>query len=275
MTLENEISQTDEQSTATPESQSEQQQEAKKYKVKVDQEEIEVDESELISNYQLAKASHKRFQESAQRLKEVEDLIALTKQDPSKMFEALQIDPTQWMQQYIEAQLEEQSLTDEQRELRDLRRFKQQQEEERKQKEELTKQEQAKQQEEAFLTNIDNQINEVLTKNNVQTNPVLIRRMAEQMIIQLDNNEEIDAQKAYEATQQSINSELDEYLKSIEAQVLLEKLGHKKEDIRKALLSSVSNQSQSSSPKKEQANTEKKGKKTGRELFGDIWNNVL
>ena len=91
----------------------------KKYKVKVDGEEREVDEKELISNYQLRKASDKKFTEANQARKQAEEFVRLLKTDPAKVLShpSIGADVKKFAEDYLLKELQTEMMTPEQKEI--------------------------------------------------------------------------------------------------------------------------------------------------------------
>ena len=94
---------------------------AKKYKVKIDGQEAEVDEQELINNYQIRKASDKRFQEGMQARKQAEEFVKLLKTDPVKVLThpTIGADFKKLAEDYLLKEIEQQMMTPEQRKMQE------------------------------------------------------------------------------------------------------------------------------------------------------------
>lgn len=96
----------------------------KKYKVKVDGEELEVDEDELLKGYQKHKGASKAFQEAAELRKQSEQLVKMLKDNKGRVdvFKKLGIDVRQFAEDYLLEQLEEERLSPDEKEKREIRR---------------------------------------------------------------------------------------------------------------------------------------------------------
>lgn len=164
-------------------------QEKRKYRVKVDDTEEEVEEEELLRGYQKAKSSDKKFQEASQLKKQIENLLDVMKNDPARVMSELGVDFKTHAEQYLLAQLEDSMLTDEQRELRDLRALKNSREEELKKQKELLE----AQENEAALTKaideIDAEVFEALQNAGLKATPRTIARVAEQILASLESED--------------------------------------------------------------------------------------
>lgn len=238
----------------------------KKYQVKVDGEVLEVAEDELLKGYQLSKASHKRFQEAAEKLKSVDELFAIGKQDPTQVLKALGVDPVEWMSEYVDRLVEENSLTPEQKEMRELKAYKERMDKEAAEKQRLLKEEQAKAQAQAEAQKIDSEISQAFKEAGIKPNARLIQRMADYMLADLAaGNKEIDARKALARTQNDIQAELMDLL-SLEPDKYLSKAdAAKRENLRKYFMRNVADVDDdvTESPQKEQAVGNKGKNKSG------------
>jgi len=177
-----------------------------KYKVKVDGEEIEVDQETLLRDYQLSKASHKKFQEAARAREEAEstlaqvrELAAQAKNDPSVLFKALGLDARQYAETLLIRELEESLLSDEEKELRDHRAFRKKLEDENKLKEKS--QQEARQS--ALVQQAGEQIEEeivsALQSSGLKPTPRTVARVAEMLLASMD--EQGSRMKATDALQ--------------------------------------------------------------------------
>jgi len=95
----------------------------KKHKVKVDGEEIEVDEDEVLKNYQLKKASDKRFQEGMQARKQAEEFIRLLKTDPLKVLShpSIGVDVKKWAEDFLVKEMQKEMMTPEQKQMEEYK----------------------------------------------------------------------------------------------------------------------------------------------------------
>ena len=132
----------------------------KKYKVKIDGEELEVDEEELLRGYQTKKAADKRFQEGAMARKQAEEFVRLLKEDPFKVLSNPQIghDVRQLAEEFLASQLEEEMLSDEERERREMKRKLQEYEESEKKKKQEQEELQKKELKQRYAQDYQNQI---------------------------------------------------------------------------------------------------------------------
>lgn len=100
----------------------------RRYKVKIDGQEQEVSEEELLAGYQSRAASHRAFQEAAGLRKKLAGFLQNIKTNKGAALEQflkspeLGLDFKEIATDYLAQQIERESMTDEQRELMDLRR---------------------------------------------------------------------------------------------------------------------------------------------------------
>lgn len=97
--------------------------EIRKFKVKIDGQELEVDEEELLRGYQTTKSAQQKFNEASLLRKQSEEFIRLAKSDPRKLLThpGIGIDLQEFANSILAEQYEEQLLSPEEKELRNLR----------------------------------------------------------------------------------------------------------------------------------------------------------
>lgn len=123
---------------------------ARLYKVKVDGEEMEVDEAELLRGYAHQKAASKRMADAAAERALAEEVMGIFKSNPKQAFEKLGLNAKQFAEQLLMEEMEESVLTDEQKEVRELKRFKESIE----QREKAAREKESADAEEAFRTQV-------------------------------------------------------------------------------------------------------------------------
>ena len=151
---------------------------ARLFKVKVDGQELEVDESELTRGYAHNRAANERMRQATETRQLAEQVLNLFKTDPKQAFSKLGVDAKSFAEQVLREEMEEAVLTPEQKELRDLKRFK----ETISQKEERERQEQASKAEQAFreqvATELQGNIINALSSADLPKNEFTVSRMA-------------------------------------------------------------------------------------------------
>lgn len=116
--------------------------EIRKFKVKVDGQEMEVDENELLTGYQTRKAADKRFQEASELRKQSEEFAKLLKNDPIKLLSDPRLGHNfrEMAEKYLYEQLQYESLSPQERELKEAKEKLQAYEKEEKSKKEAAEQ---------------------------------------------------------------------------------------------------------------------------------------
>lgn len=113
---------------------------ARKYQVTVDGEMMEVDEDELRKGYAHNKAASKRMEEAARTKNEAAQVLRMFKENPREVFKKFGKDAYAFAEQIINEELNEKLMTNEQREMRDMKReLETRRNEERTQREEYEK----------------------------------------------------------------------------------------------------------------------------------------
>ena len=165
---------------------------SRKFKTKVDGEEVEVDFETMRNDYQRAAASNKRFQEASGLKKQAEEFLEMLRKDPRKVLSHpdIGIDPKQFAEDVLADYLEEQALSPEQKELRELKRWKAEQEA-KKQEEEAEKAKSLEdQQAMEWAQEFNSNAPEALKSRGIPVNNVTMRLMRDYAIECLDNGYE-------------------------------------------------------------------------------------
>lgn len=171
----------------------------KKYKLKVDGEdrerEIDLnDEASIVKMLQMAEAAEKRMSESKLEKRKAMDLVTAFENDPEKFLKMLGPKGFEAAEKIIWEKIQEEGLSEEQRELRDLRALKESVE-----KEKLTKKEQEQKavmekMEYEHAQRFQNKFIEAAQKSGIPVTPAVIKRMAELERKNLSYGLEMDAE---------------------------------------------------------------------------------
>lgn len=150
------------------------------HKVKVDGAEMEIPYDELIRDYQTRKASDKAFREGAQARKEAEQLVLMLKNDPISVLKDPRLghDVRKLAEEYLAAQIGDELMDPKDRELRDLKKWKQDQDDAK-----ANEAKTAKEKENAELTahytqEYSTAIVDVLQAGGLPKTPTCVKRMA-------------------------------------------------------------------------------------------------
>jgi len=169
------------------------------YRIKSNGEEFDVSLEDLVDNFQLKKASHDRFQQAAQREKEMDKFVEFVKENPLEGLKAMGMQGEGLRQFFYETakqMLEEDGMPEEQKKAleqeRELERYKQEAEE-RAQKDQTSQEQQAQ---EAAMKDYETKFTAALDSEAVPATPQAIQRMAQIMHTSLNNNYDMSVEQA-------------------------------------------------------------------------------
>ncbi len=204
----------------------------KKFKLKIDgkDEDFEIDlnnEEELKKHLQMSKASAKRMSESAELRKSAEQFIEMLRTNPRKVLADpnIGVDMKKMVQEYLDEEIERSSKSPEQlekeklqAELETLREKYKKDEEDRKSNE--FKRLQAEQ-EEKIQTNIEAALN----SGNLPKSPYTVKKMAEMMMLALENNIDLEPKDLVPLLKKQMNSDIKDLFSASSDDVLEELVG--------------------------------------------------
>lgn len=188
----------------------------KKLMLKVDGEEFEEeidfnDEDGLRKKLQLARAAEKRMNEAKSAKAKAFEIIKAFEEDPKNIFKRLGPKGREAAEAFLLEQIQEEMLDPKDKELRDLKKYKEEMEAER----EKTKAEKEKaalaEQEARYAQEFQSTIIGALEKSGLPKSPDLVKRMASVMAKNLDLGIELTA----EELASEVRSEIQGLLKSI------------------------------------------------------------
>lgn len=214
-------------------------------KVKIDDEELEIDEDELISGYQKAKASTKRFQEAARLKKEAEELASKLQENP---FEALKgkMDPKQLRdltEKWLISQLEDEQLSPEEKELRDLRKQKEEWERQQEEVKKKAEEEQLSVKTQQQIERYNKEFVAAMEKHSIPKSYAAIKRMAYLVKEAAEQGYDMDTETAAEIVNEELTGEFTQLIKTLDGEQLVKFLGKEVTDkIRKYDVSRLKNQ---------------------------------
>lgn len=204
----------------------------KKLKLKVDgseyEEEIDLDNEEyLVRQLQLAKAAQKRMQEASMTKKQAEQFIKMLRQDPIKVLQNphLGVDFRKIAEDYLAAQLEQELLSPEERQLREYKQKVEEFESEKKRQQEEAEQTQMARLQEHYAQEYDKKITEALSQSGLPKTPKTVRRMAELMSKNLEFGYELEPKQLVEMVREDYLNEIRELIGASEGDTLLKILG--------------------------------------------------
>jgi hypothetical protein len=219
------------------------------YKTIIDGQEVEVTLDELLGGYQKARASNKRFQEASALSKRATEERERLKEDPVQALidAGLDMEDVKGIiysqaQKLLDADEEENSLTEEQKENRRLReeneRFKAEQEELRRAREE----EQSRAEQAKLEAEIEDEFIQTLESEGIQPSPQAIIRMAQLMSLAANNNYDMSTKEAAEYYKEEQAELIESQLGGLSAEQLESLLGKEAIDqLRRHSISKVKN----------------------------------
>lgn len=218
------------------------QQAVRKFKVTIDGVDSEVDEAELLKGYQRARAANQRFEEAAKIRRQADQLIAALQQDPISLLTnpKLGINFDEIAEKHLLRKLENEMLTPEQRQAREMQeKLSQYEQQEAKRQEELQAQqfEAAKHQARA---DYERRFVEVLDKANIPKTAETVSRMARYLQESLRRGYEPDLYDVADMVREDMLAEQRALLAAVPDDRLDSVLGEESlEKVRKALLAKV------------------------------------
>lgn len=164
----------------------------KTYKLKIDGEEVEVSEDELLSGYQTRKASQKRFEDAAKLRKEAEQTLEYLKKYPSQALEKLGFNVRELAENYIAEQLDLESMTPEQKRIREYEQKLRAYEDREKGIADQKAQEEAARLRTHYEQDYSTKIQEALQTANLPKTPYTVKRMAQLMSQALEQGYDVN-----------------------------------------------------------------------------------
>lgn len=203
----------------------------RKMKLKVNGKDVELDEPEVIRRAQLASAADEKFREAAQTRRQMEEFMAELQSNPLAVLThpELGINFRELAETYLAGEFQRELMDPKDRELQDLRSFKEKQEAQL-QEAELMKQQQAQQAhmqqlQQKAAREYDQQITDVLRQSNLPKTPGTIKRVAEVMYNALEKGYEIDVNTAVDMVRESYSTDLQSLVGGMEGEGLVKFFG--------------------------------------------------
>lgn len=188
----------------------------KKLKLKVDGEEIEDeidfnDEEGLKRKLQLSYAAKKRMEEAKAAKAKAFEIIKAFEEDPSNVFKKLGPKGREAAERYLLEQIQEEMLDPKDKELRDLKKFKEEIEKERETAKEAAKRKELEAQEAKYAEDFQKTIISALDKSGLPKSPESIKRMAQVM----SKNLELGLELTPDELAHEVKNDLQGMLKSL------------------------------------------------------------
>lgn len=201
----------------------------RKMKLKVNGKDVEMDEAEVIRRAQLASGADEKFREASDLRKQATQLVEALRANPLDVLGKLGVDVREFTESYLAKELQREMLSPEQRELQELREWRQQQQaqHEASQKEQMTRaqqQEMAKLQQRA-AQEYDTKITEVLSQSNVPKTAYTVKRVAELLMGALQKGYDLDVNTAVDMVREGYTTDLQSMVGGLDGEPLVKFLG--------------------------------------------------
>jgi len=206
----------------------------KSFKLKVDgsEEDFEIDldnEEELKRHFQMSKAANKRMAEAATTKKQIESFIRQLQQDPIAALQnpALKLnkDFRSIAEEYLAQQIMEETMSPQEKKLRDAERIIREREEESRSKREQEELQQRHQLEQHYAQQFEKVIQGALSESNVPKTTATVRRMAQLMSKNLEHGYDLEPKQLAELVRQDYLRDIQELFGATEGDTLLSMLG--------------------------------------------------
>lgn len=208
----------------------------KKFKLKVDGQELEeeidlADEETLKRHLQMSKAAQKRMSEAAQVRRQAEELVGMFKGDLKsvlKQADKLGKSPEQVrkeLEDYFMEVIQEETLTPEQKTIREAQRIVQENEERSKREAEEKEAAIRTQLEEKYAQDYDRKITDALMNSGLPKTARTVKRMASLMAKNLDLGLELEPKDLVHMVREDYLSEIKELFGATDGDTLLKLLG--------------------------------------------------
>lgn len=213
----------------------------KKFLLKVDgkevEEEIDLSNEEQIKRHlQLSRVAQKRMQEASELKKQAiaeiqrrDQLLEMALSNPEDFFRKTGRDPYEIAEQLILKKFEQAQMSPEQKELLELREFKKQQDLFRQKQEEDHKkrieEEQLTIEEQKYKSELDQGIGEALAKSGLPKTKFFVKQIALKIHNFAQRGKDLTADQAVELIKSDLNSDVKEFLGSLDAKAIQDYLG--------------------------------------------------
>lgn len=205
--------------------------EKRKYKYKVDGREVEeeLSDEDVRQHLSMSKAANKRFQEAATIKKQSEQLIKMLRENPEAVLDNPQIMGNKKFREiaenYLIKQIDEQMLSPEQKQQRDMEQKLRQYEQAEKERKDQIEAEQMEKMQSHYAQDYETKIVAGLSSQGIPKTPRTVKRMAELMSKNLQYGLELEPSQLAEMVKQDYLADIQELFGATEADALLNLLG--------------------------------------------------
>ncbi len=207
--------------------------EIRKHKLKVNGKEMEFDEPEVIRRAQLAESAQQKFQEASAMKKQAEQFFEALMNNPQEVLRhpeiAKKLKLREFAEEFLSAELQNELMDPIERELKELREFKQKQEEEitnrSKKEQETAQQTRAREAQNKAAKEFDTNITEALAQTNLPKTAYTVKRVAEILLGARKNGYAMDINTAVDMVKEGYQTDLGAMVGGLEPEQLLKMFG--------------------------------------------------
>lgn len=210
----------------------------RKHKLKVNGKEIELSEAEVLRKAQVAHAADEKFKRAAEIERQAEQFLEALRTNPVAILThpELGIDFRTIAEEYLGEHVRKEMMDPMERELEELRQFKQQQEiRQREEQENSLSERQRQEQEIAHRQTVeyyDKKISDVLMESNLPKTPYTVKRVADILKHYVSQGYDLDINAAVDMVREDYSTDLTSIVGSLDGDALISFLG---EDIVKKI----------------------------------------
>lgn len=267
--------QSEEESSEEPETTEESSDEPEKlYEVKVDGESFQVTLDEMMKSFQLGSSAHKKFQEAAQLRKEAKVLQDQLVVNPIEAAIKAGASPQalrELMESYLYEQIKYDEMSPEEKELQELRKFKESQEQERVEREKQSRQAQIEQETQYHAEQLQAEYTAALEKSSVPATENAISRIAQIQLDAANAGYDIPVEQAVGAYVKEQQSLVNSYIKQLNEDQIESIIGKEKLDaLRKKELAKLKNPTPSPTNPVTERTQHEKEKQSALDFFSSL-----
>lgn len=203
----------------------------RKFTYKADGQEIteELDDNELQSKLSLAKAAQKRIQEASSIKKQHEQVMKLLKENPMELLNNEQLMGQKKFreiaEQFLLQQIEQESMSPEQRAQAEMKRRLEQYEQQESQRKQEAEQAQMQKLENHYAEQYEKSIITALEASRLPKTPTTVKRMAQLMAKNLEHGLDLEPAQLAQLVREDYQSELKSLIGDLDAEGLVSMFG--------------------------------------------------
>lgn len=200
----------------------------RKLKVYGQEEDVDLDEDSIARELQQSRAMRKKLGDFDTTAKQARRILELAEQNPEEFLRQLKKDPDQWARERLAREAKLASMSEEERELEDLRQYKERTEQERKQSEETAEKQRKDQLRSTLRQKNEARFLEALKQSDLPKTYESLYYIAETAALGLDDGVEYSDAELAKETARRLDTLTDRYLGQMDGPALVKKLGPKR-----------------------------------------------